>query len=205
MPNSLRHQQIKVRQGAYLPHWTLEGAIYHVVFRLADSLPAEAVARFRSERDALLTADKTNKGNDADQVTRLRILFGQRIEALLDNGLGACWFAREDIASLMAGTLEHFIETRYALHAWCIMPNHVHAIVQPRAGQELSAILKSWKGYVAHEANRKLGRAGEFWQPEYYDHVIRNEAELAETVRYVQLNPNQAGLTNWRWVCPPLA
>ena len=34
-----------VRQGAYLPHWTLDGAIYHTVFRLADALPAAVVAR----------------------------------------------------------------------------------------------------------------------------------------------------------------
>lgn len=35
-----------VRQGAFLPHWTLDGAIYHTVFRLADSLPANVVDEF---------------------------------------------------------------------------------------------------------------------------------------------------------------
>ncbi len=43
-----------VRQGAYLPHWILDGAIYHTVFRLADSLPAAVVERYHRERTALL-------------------------------------------------------------------------------------------------------------------------------------------------------
>ena len=83
------------------------------------------------------------------------------------------------------------------------MPNHVHAVVQPLAGHGLPDIMKSWKGFTAHEANRMLSRSGEFWQPEYYDHLIRSEAGLAQTVRYVQANPNKARLSNWRWVWPP--
>lgn len=49
------HGHVTVRRGAYLPHWRLGGAIYHVVFRLADALPAEVLERYRTERAALLT------------------------------------------------------------------------------------------------------------------------------------------------------
>ncbi len=130
-------------------------------------------------------------------------LFSERIESVLDRGQGVCWLKREDIAAVMAVALRHFDGLHYILHAWCIVPNHVHAVVQPKSGYALPGILKSWKGFTANEANRLLSRHGEFWQPEYYDHIIRDEAEFAQTRQYVQDNPRRAGFQNWPWVWPP--
>jgi hypothetical protein len=45
-----------------------------------------------------------------------------------------------------------------------------------------------------------LGRTGEFWQPESYDHLIRDEGGFARQVEYVLANPLRAGLKNWEWV-----
>ncbi|MEO6567272.1 MAG: isochorismate synthase, partial [Opitutaceae bacterium] len=47
--------------------------------------------------------------------------------------------------------------------------------------------------------NRLLGRNGEFWQAESYDHLIREEADYAHAVEYVRRNPEKAGLKDWRW------
>jgi hypothetical protein len=69
------------------------------------------------------------------------------------------------------------------------MPNHVHVVVQPFAGMkttagtavpqsELPDILHSWKSFTAKEANKFLRRSGDFWQAEYYDHLIRDEADF---------------------------
>ena len=136
------------------------------------------------------------------QALLLHEQYNKKIESALDHGLGACWLGRDEIAALTANALNHFNDTRYTLHAWCVMPNHVHVIVQPLGNHPLPAILKSWKGFTALEANRLLDRSGEFWQPEYYDHLVRDEADLERTVRYIQDNPLRAGLQNWRWVWP---
>ncbi|MBL9218440.1 MAG: transposase [Opitutaceae bacterium] len=205
MDESLLRQQMKVRHGAYLPHWTRQGATYHVVFRLADSLPAHVVAQFRAEREALRT-DAIRAGKTAaDVAERLRVLFSERMESVLDQGQGACWLALEPLALGVSEALRHFDGVRYSLHAWCVMPNHVHVVVQPKPGHELPAILKSWKGFTALQANRHLGREGDFWQPEYYDHLIRDGSEMAATIRYIQNNPIKAKLTNWRWFWPDVA
>jgi putative transposase len=45
-----------------------------------------------------------------------------------------------------------------------------------------------------------LERQGTLWQREYYDHVIRDQAELARAVEYIHNNPVKAGLHDWRWV-----
>ncbi len=82
------------------------------------------------------------------------------------------------VAEIVATTLTHFDGNRYDLAAWCVMPNHVHAIVRPRDGHDLHKILHSWKSYSAQQINRLLQRSGQFWQSEYYDHIIRDEDEF---------------------------
>ena len=80
------------------------------------------------------------------------------------------------------------------------MPNHVHAVVRPFAPHPLPEILKTWKGFSARQANRVLSHQGEFWQPESYDHLIRDDVDLVNAIRYVRDNPLKAGLVDWAWV-----
>src|ERR1017187_3273041 len=74
------------------------------------------------------------------------------------------------------------------------MPNHVHVLVRPAMEHKLSDILQSWKSFTAKEANKLLNRGGEFWQPESFDHIVRNEQQLEKFGRYIQENPAKAGL-----------
>jgi REP element-mobilizing transposase RayT len=69
----------------------------------------------------------------------------------------------------------HFDGQRYRLLAWVVMPNHVHVLIETMTGHTLAAVLHSWKSYTAKEANRLLGRTGDFWQPEYFDRFIRDD------------------------------
>jgi putative transposase len=68
----------------------------------------------------------------------------------------------------------------------------------------LSEILKSRKRHTARQANLLLGRTGEpFWQPESYDHWIRNAEERTRILNYIRMNPVKAGLCrgpeDWQW------
>ena len=74
------------------------------------------------------------------------------------------------------------------------MPNHLHLILTPNAEYQLSGILHSLKSYTAHEANRILGREGQFWQDDYFDRYIRDAKHFAAAVAYVESNPVKAGL-----------
>jgi len=131
---------------------------------------------------------------------RLAKLFSVKIEWQLDAGTGACFLAQPRIAQLLTETLSHFAGVRYLIFAWCVMPNHVHVVFQPLAGHNLASVIHTWKSYSAKEANRILGRSGDFWQREYYDHLVRDERDLQRCVRYVLENPRVAGLKNWPWV-----
>ncbi len=207
-----------IRSRGYLPHWEIDHATYFVTFRLADSLPQELLTRLRQERDALdrsrsaafqaaSSSEKSNAGEtpalQADQnqnrARKLRAIL-QKAEQCLDDGLGQCYMRDFRIAKIVADTIRHFHGQRYQLRVWCVMPNHVHVIFSPLGEHTLETILHAWKSYSAHEANKLLGRTSHFWQREYFDHLVRHEASLLKITRYVQENPQKAGLRNWPWV-----
>jgi len=131
---------------------------------------------------------------------RLAYLYSDKVEKYLDAGHGECWMNVERIARLVADALRHFDGERYRIFSWCVMPNHVHAVVKPLAGHSLAEILHSWKFYTAHAANKILKRKGQFWEEEYYDHLIRDEREYMRCVEYTLANPEQAGLKDWKWM-----
>jgi Rad3-related DNA helicase/REP element-mobilizing transposase RayT len=191
---------LKIRQGARLPHWTKVGSIYAVNFRLADSLPQEVLSAWSAERQAIIkNAESQNRPPSNEEMSRLKILFSDRVEKYLDSGIGACWLNDSRIAQLVQKALQHFDGQRYELFAWSIMPNHVHAVIKPLADFALEEILHSWKSFTAKKANEILKRDGDFWQPEYYDHVIRDDKELIHCCEYAWANPDSAGLEDWKW------
>lgn len=104
----------------------------------------------------------------------------------------------------MAGALKFFEGQRYELRAWIVMPNHVHVVVWPMPPHTFSEILHSWKSYTATHANKLLERVGKpFWQDESYDHLIRDDTDMARCCRYTIMNPVNARLCaqpeDWKW------
>lgn len=191
---------LHVCSGAYLPHWTKEGGSYHVRFRLGDSLPQETLRGWIDERKEITEqTTREGRGPSKSEQERLDELHSEKIEKYLDAGYGACWLKRDDVAKIVADTLWVFNEERYQLLAWCIMPNHVHVVLQPMGGYSLHDILHSWKSYTSKEANKILGRIGTFWQREYFDHLLRNHEYIERAVEYVWRNPDEAGFRNWKW------
>jgi REP element-mobilizing transposase RayT len=59
---------------------------------------------------------------------------------------------------------------------------------------EIGTIAHSIKSFTAHEANKILGRTGQFWQHEPFDRYIRNAKHYVSVIRYIEDNPVKAGL-----------
>lgn len=165
----------------YVPHFD-DGPIPQMVtFRLIDSFPSTCLTGWAVELAAMPPAQA--------ECERRR-----RIEGYLDKGFGSTWLSRPDIADIMLQALLCFNGQRYQLHAWTVMPNHVHTLLTPKSGDSLSQILHSWKSFTANKANAVLGRTGSFWQREYFDRFVRNEEHFAAAVVYIENNPVKAGL-----------
>ena len=174
----------------YLPHWEAGEVVQSITFRLADSLPAVALERLRDELKSM---------SEDDQTLKRRI----RIEEALDRGQGSAALSNPDVGEIVEDALLHFDAERYRLHAWCVMPNHVHALVTPLTDWTLSQITHSWKSFASKRANALLHKQGGFWAPEYYDRAIRDDAHYATVVDYIAMNPVKAKLCakpeDWRF------
>jgi REP element-mobilizing transposase RayT len=176
----------------YLPHHDGLCAIQHITFHLADSLPAETLARLDRA-----CADVPHDQRDAER--------RRRIDAWIDAGHGHCPFTDPSLAAMMQNALLHGDGTRYRLFAWVVMPNHVHVLCQPQPNWSLARIVGSWKSY----SGRRLHAAGtplvdgRIWHREYWDRYIRDERHFLATREYIHRNPVAARLvaepSAWRW------
>jgi REP element-mobilizing transposase RayT len=83
---------------------------------------------------------------------------------------------------------------RFKLHAFVLMPDHLHLVLSPQGNLELSSIMHSLKSYTANILNQVLGKRGKIWQDGFYDYAIRDLRDMEEKVRYVWENPLRKGL-----------
>ena len=188
-----------------LPHWYQDGATYAVTFSLADSLPASVIGVYHKEKAdleaILLKAEEAGETTTArDARKQLAGLFSGRIEEMMNEQHGSCAMKDPAVAEIVKRCLLHFDGQRYHIGAWCVMPNHVHCLIQPMEGHSLSAILQGIKSAAAKEANQYLGRSGEFWQKDSYDHIVRDGEDYLNQRGYILENPVAAGLADWEFV-----
>ena len=191
--NSLAHCKGWYFSGS-APHRDATGALQFITFRLADSLP-QSVLRDLSVAAKLLPEQE-------------RGLYKRRnLEKWLDAGLGSCALAHPEMAKVMRDTLLYQDGQRYRLIAWCIMPNHVHALIDP--AYSLPRIIQTWKSFTTrwmllHNNSLSLGVPGRtLWMRDYWDRYVRDEQHLHRVLSYIHDNPVKAGLcatpTEWRW------
>jgi putative transposase len=91
---------------------------------------------------------------------------------------------------------------RWELLAYCLMPNHVHYVVDAEV-EQLSHAMHYVNGLYAQRFNREHGYRGHLFQGRFHAKRISDEPHLPGSIRYVVLNPVRAGLCtlpqNWRW------
>jgi REP element-mobilizing transposase RayT len=127
------------------------------------------------------------------------------LDRLLDEqSIGPLHLRHPAIADLVVEAIHHNGEAlhHYQLHAYAIMPNHVHLLLTPAI--PLPRLTRSLKGITAKRANEILALTGTpFWQEETYDREVRDQPELDRIRSYIETNPVHAGLVldaaQYRW------
>jgi len=172
-------------QRGYVPHFDAPDVTQFVTFQLQDSFP---ITR-RVEFEAIL--------NEPDDSAKRR-----KLETWLDRGHGECWLRQCDVAELVEKVLLEGDGRNCQMQAWVVMPNHIHLVVDVW-DVPLVKLVNGWKGRSSREANKLLRRLGQFWQEDYYDTLIRDEAHLKRAIRYTEQNPVKAYLVKaaraWPW------
>lgn len=171
-------QDVTVGTRGYLPHWDAPGATQFLTWRLADSLPTDVFARLRDEHRA----------------PPAKAALWKKVEGVLDSGLGSCLLSNPVAAEAVSSHLLQLDGDVLALHAFVVMPNHVHTLLTISPGIHLADLVQQLKGSTSRAINLALGRTGRLWQPDYFDRLIRDDDHFRRTAEYIHWNPVKAGL-----------
>ncbi len=91
-------------------------------------------------------------------------------------------------------------------HAYCLMTNHVHLVIEDHEGQ-LSRALRHIKGVHAQRFNRRHDRVGHLFEGRFWNSLLGDDAYLTTAAEYVHRNPVDAGLTespaDYQWSSYP--
>jgi putative transposase len=106
-------------------------------------------------------------------------------------------FVVENYARLFLQTLYRYRrEGRYQLHAFVLMPEHVHLLLTPSHDVTLEHAIQLIKGGYSHALGSILGRKREIWQRGFTDHRIRDDQDFVDHKNYIHRNPVERGLVN---------
>ncbi len=172
------------RYSRRLPHWQPESTPLFFTWTLAGAVP---FGRFPPPR-------RTRSGKAFAWMDRFQ-----------DQAtVGPTWLRQDAIAQIVADALYFASDNlrQFNLHAYVVMPNHVHMLVTPQAPPP--EFMRAVKTFTSRQANQLLGSRGEqFWQHESYDHWVRDDEQFQRIVRYIEDNPVRAGLVvtpeDYRW------
>ena len=83
---------------------------------------------------------------------------------------------------------------RFRLTNFCIMPTHIHLLIEPREGKKLSVILQWLKTHSARRWNAIHGSIDHLWGERYFARPVRSPQEYESIMKYIDQNPVKAGL-----------
>jgi putative transposase len=99
------------------------------------------------------------------------------------------------MAELFCRTLFRYRdEGRLLLHAFVVMPNHVHLLLTVPEALTLERVMQFTKGGFSHDASKLVGTHGPIWQKSFVDRRARDAAECVRFIDYIHQNPVRAGL-----------
>ena len=124
---------------------------------------------------------------------------------------GPMWLKEPEIAGIVIDQLRKYDGIYYQLDTYCIMSNHVHALLDfsiqmpdnenyfdERGYVNVDKVMKLVKGASSYLSNKALGRKGTYWEPESWDRYIRNERHYWNTRNYFMENPVKARICKKR-------
>jgi putative transposase len=187
-----------------LPHKQPYNAIYFVTYRLYGSIPVSVIQQLQLEYEKSVEELIQNKQYKTVNEYQLQKKNFAQFDTYLDTNLNEpYWLQQTAIAQIVYDSLLHLGATTINLDCFTIMSNHVHALFSLKDDkQDLYKIMQSHKSFTAKRGNIILHREGPFWEPESYDHIVR-DGEYENIVNYILQNAVKAGLVkrweDWRW------
>ena len=81
-----------------------------------------------------------------------------------------------------------------AIHAYCLMTNHVHMLITPPSAIACSLLMRDLLRRYAAYFNRRYSRTGSLWQRPFRSCLVDSADYVLACYRYIELNPVRAGM-----------
>ena len=134
----------------------------------------------------------------------LRIEFAGALYHVTSRGdkKAAIYLEDDDRAQFLDTLKEVCARFNWVLHAYCLMDNHYHLLVETPESN-LSLGMRQLNGVYTQWFNRTHGQVGHVFQGRYKGIIVQKESYLLELARYIVLNPVRARMVrtarDWPW------
>jgi putative transposase len=116
---------------------------------------------------------------------------------------GRCFFSDEDYALYLRLLCGFARQHACSVHAYCLMTNHVHLLLTPRAEEGCALMMKHLAQCYTQHVNRARDRTGSLWEGRFRSCLVTSDRYALACYRYVELNPVSAGMVRhareYRW------
>jgi putative transposase len=110
------------------------------------------------------------------------------------NNKAACFVEDADRLVYLAQLRELCKTLDCALHAYCLMTNHVHLLLTPVSIAACSSLMRDLGQRYVQYFNRRHKRTGTLWEGRYRSSVVESAHYVFACYRYIELNPVDAGM-----------
>jgi putative transposase len=119
------------------------------------------------------------------------------------NNRSVCFYAEEDFLFYLDWLARAAHDTGCAIHAYCLMSNHVHLLLSAETPQAPGNLMKMLGQRYVQYVNRTYRRSGTLWEGRFRSCLLQEEGYLLECHRYIELNPVRAAMVehpeHYRW------
>jgi putative transposase len=105
-----------------------------------------------------------------------------------------CFFADGDYLAYLRYLHDFSLEFGCSVHAYCLMTNHVHLLLTPRAPDACSLLMKKLGQCYVQAVNQRLCRTGTLWEGRFRSCMVSSDTYVLACYRYIELNPVRAGM-----------
>lgn len=110
------------------------------------------------------------------------------------NNRQACFHDEYDYRHYLSDLRQAAHKNDCRVHAYVLMPNHVHLLVTPMAAHGVTHLMQDVGRRYVRYMNHRYQRTGTLWEGRYKSSLIDSEAYLLACMRYIELNPVRAGM-----------
>ncbi|MFI8481870.1 transposase [Pseudomonas sp. NPDC078700] len=119
------------------------------------------------------------------------------------NNRSACFYSDEDCQFYLEHLADQAQKHGCAVHAWCLMTNHVHLLLTPSTAESVGMLMKGLGQRYVQYINRTYRRSGTLWEGRFRSCLLNEESYVLACYRYIEMNPVRAGIVEhpaeYRW------